>query len=256
MKEQQIAQSLYDSWKNGTPISPLRDAIDNNVDSAYEIQRIWMERRVADGARVVGKKIGLTSFAVQAQLGVDEPDYGVLLDSMDKSGTPGMSVTELMQPKAEGELAFVLHKDLTNENITMESLIEAIAEVRPALEIVGSRVKDWNIRIADTVADNASASHFVLGADALPLAQVNTKEVGMKLYKNNALDSQGSGAACMDDPLIAALWLARKMKAYGNPLRAGEVILSGALGPMLPVAAGDKFRLEIDGFAPLHFSFS
>lgn len=250
-----LAQRLYDSLRSGTPIPPLRDEINNDVDTAYAVQAHLVALREADGEKIIGKKIGLTSPAVQAQLGVDQPDYGVLFDTMDYTGRGPVPMELLMQPKVEGELAFVLGKDLVGAELTREDLVEAISQVRASIEIVGSRVENWDIRISDTIADNASGSHFVLGEVGKPLHEVPTAEVGMKLLKNGVVASEGSGAACMGDPVNAALWLARTMAANGRPLLAGEVLLSGALGPMVPVAAGDVFELRVDGFPPVLVSF-
>ncbi|MEY2970386.1 MAG: hypothetical protein RLZZ599_759 [Bacteroidota bacterium] len=250
------ANALYEALKSGTPIAPLRDSIQNDIPTAYAIQQALVERRLADGERIVGKKIGLTSPAVQAQLGVDQPDYGVLFHTMDVSSSGRLSVSEVLQPKAEGELAFVLGKDLIGPKISMEELKNAIAAVHASIEIVGSRVSNWDIKISDTIADNASGSHFILGKEGKVLNEVPTAQVEMKLYKNGALVSEGSGAACMGDPLNAALWLANTMAKGGRPLKAGEILLSGALGPMVPVSSGDAFKVEIQGFEPVEILFT
>lgn len=251
-----IAQDLFTALRSGEAIEPIRDQIDNDIPQAYAIQEEVVNMRVADGEKIVGKKIGLTSLAVQAQLGVDQPDYGVLFEVMDVSDMEAVSMDLLMQPKVEGELAFVLGEDLTGPEITMEQLKSAIKEVRASIEIVGSRIRDWNIKISDTIADNASGSHYVLGKKPLALADVKTADVEMALWKNGVLASEGNGAACMGDPLNAALWLAQTMARNGRPLLAGEVLLSGALGPMVPVVSGDQFRLEIDGFEAITLKFS
>ena len=250
------AKALYDSLKSGQTIAPLRDHINNDIPTAYAIQQELITLRMKDGERIVGKKIGLTSPAVQQQLGVDQPDYGILFHTMDRSATGTISMSELMQPKVEGELAFVLGADLPNEDVTLEELKAAIAEVRASIEVVGSRIEGWNIRISDTIADNASGSHYILGQEGKPLAEVQTAEVRMALKKNGAVASEGSGAACMGDPLNAALWLAKTMAAGGRPLMKGEVLLSGALGPMVPVENGDSFTLEVEGFAPVEVRFT
>lgn len=249
------AKRLYNALKTGELLPPLRQDIDNEIPAAYAIQEAFTELRLADGERIVGKKIGLTSPAVQAQLGVDQPDYGMLYDSMAVTSGSAISMEELQQPKVEGELAFVLGADLLGPEITMAELCSAISEVRASIEIVGSRIENWDIQISDTVADNASASHYVLGDDSQELSQINTVTATMKLYKNGALSSEGSGAACMGDPLNAALWLAQKMAKNNRPLLKGEVLLSGALGPMVPVVKGDEFTLQIDGFQDVEISF-
>lgn len=249
------AQALYKSFKSRETIAPIRDAIGNDIETAYAIQKALVEYRKADGERVMGKKIGLTSPAVQAQLGVDQPDYGVLFQTMDRSATRVISMRELMQPKVEGELTFVLGADILDPEVDMETLKNAIKEVRASIEIVGSRIEGWNIQISDTIADNASGSHFVIGADAKSLDEVDTAGVKMVLSRNGEVASQGIGTACMGDPLNAALWLARTMARNGQPLMRGEVLLSGALGPMVQVQEGDVFALELDGFEPLVIRF-
>ena len=243
------ARALFEALESGTPIAPIRDSIDNSIETAYAIQKELVDLRVKRGEKIVGKKIGLTSFAVQEQLGVDQPDYGMLFDTMDVSKKKELDSSKLINPKVEGELTFVLGKDISTSEITMEVLIDAIAEVRSSIEIVDSRVKDWNIRISDTIADNASGSHFLLGSDYKTLNDLNPASITMRLYKNDVLASEGNGMACMDNPLNAALWLAQKMAQQGAPLIKGEILLSGALGPMVPVESGDQIRLEVDGFS-------
>src|SRR5210317_1133962 len=249
------ALALYKSFKSRQTIGPIRDAIGNDIETAYAIQKKLIQQRIADGERVVGKKIGLTSPAVQAQLGVDQPDYGVLFNTMDMTGKGPVPVELLMQPKVEGELAFVLGADLRDPDVDMETLKSAIIAVRPAIEIVGSRVEKWDIKISDTIADNASGSHYVLSTQAKPLAEVPTATIEMTLLKNGAVASEGNGKACMGDPLNAALWLAQTMARMGRPLLKGEVLLSGALGPMVPVERGDAFELRVEGFLSTMVSF-
>ena len=232
---QELGKQLFDALNSGQSICPLRALIDNDVDAAYAVQNELVTLRKARGEKVVGKKIGLTSFAVQNQLGVDQPDYGILFDSMDVSRSKCIDSSKLILPKVEGELAFILGKDITTKNITMDVLMDSIAQVRASIEVVDSRVENWNIQIYDTIADNASGSHFILGEDSKSLNQFNPETVSMKLYKNGKLSSEGNGRACMDNPLNAALWLAQKMNNQGEPLCKGEVLLSGALGPMVSV---------------------
>ena len=236
---------------SGQSIAPIRDHIDNNVDAAYAVQKELVALRKERGEKVVGKKIGLTSFAVQEQLGVDQPDYGILFDTMDVSPSGSFDTSKAILPKVEGELTFVLGKDITASNITMALLKDAISEIRASIEIVDSRVEGWNIRISDTIADNASGSHFIIGKDFKTLDEMDPSTAVMRLYKNGECCSEGTGKACMDNPLNAALWLAQKMADQGEPLTKGEVLLSGALGPMVPVVQGDEIRMELDGFEPI-----
>lgn len=252
---QELGKQLFDALNSGQSIGPLRALIDNDVDAAYAVQKELVTLRKARGEKVVGKKIGLTSFAVQKQLGVDQPDYGILFDSMDVSRSKCIDSSKLILPKVEGELAFILGKDITTKNITMDVLMDAIAQVRASIEVVDSRVENWNIQISDTIADNASGSHFILGEDSKSLNELNPETVSMKLYKNGKLSSEGNGRACMDNPLNAALWLAQKMNNQGEPLCKGEVLLSGALGPMVSAEKGDKINLEIDEFNSIRLEF-
>lgn len=251
----QHANELFEALRNGRTVAPLRDSINNDIPTAYAIQDKVVALRLAAGERIVGKKIGLTSPAVQAQLGVDQPDYGVLFDTMDRTGKGPVPMELLMQPKVEGELAFVLGEDLKDPEMDMETLKSAIVAVQPAIEIVGSRVENWNIKISDTIADNASGSHYVLGNQTKSLAEVATSAIEMTLLKNGVVVSQGTGKACMGDPLNAALWLAQTMAQMGRPLLKGEVLLSGALGPMVPVEHGDAFELRLEGFKSTMVSF-
>ena len=251
---QDLGKQLFDALNSGQSISPLRGLINNDIDAAYTIQKELVGLRKARGEKVVGKKIGLTSFAVQRQLGVDQPDYGILFDTMDVSNSRSIDSSRLILPKVEGELAFILGKDITSNNLSMDILVDAIAEVKASIEIVDSRVEDWDIQISDTIADNASGSHFILGDDSKTIEELNPANVSIALYKNGEICSQGNGRACMDNPLNAALWLAQKMCSQGEVLHKGEVLLSGALGPMLSVEQGDDIRLVMEGFAPIHLS--
>jgi len=253
---EQLAIALQKAELTKTAIRPLRDAIGiTAIDKAYQIQHINTQARIKAGAKLVGKKIGLTSKAVQHQLGVDQPDYGMLFNDMQIENEGSISMQEMMQPKAEAEIAFVLAKDLNNENLTMDELIDAIDYALPSIEIVGSRIENWNIKITDTIADNASASHFVLGNSKKKLSEFDVVNCQMNLIKNGNTVSSGTGADCLGSPLIATLWLAKKMIDLKQPLQAGELILSGALGPMSAVEAGDHIEAEIEGLGSVSISF-
>lgn len=235
-------------------IAPLREQGVTDLDLAYAIQNINTEHRVNAGARIVGKKIGLTSLAVQQQLGVDQPDYGVLFHDMEILNGLSVAMSEMMQPKAEAEIAFILGDDLDTDQLTILDLIHAIDFALPAIEIVGSRIENWNIKICDTVADNASASHYVLGHRPRTLDEFDMVGCSMQLHKNGTLVSEGSGAACLGSPLNATLWLANKMAALGQPLQAGELILSGAIGPMTALNTGDNIIAQIEGLGSVSVS--
>ncbi len=252
-----FAERLRKASESKIPIDPLRNEIGiTDIPKAYEIQKINTEFRLNNGARITGKKIGLTSTAVQTQLGVDQPDFGILFHDMEILTGQSVSMSELMQPKVEAEIAFVLGKDLTGTNLTTVDIINAVEYALPAIEIVGSRIKDWNIKITDTVADNASASHYVLGHSPTRLIEMDLVGCEMEMFKNNEAASSGSGAACLGSPINATIWLANKMVEMGHPLKAGEVIFTGALGPMVSVNAGDLITAHFEGLGSVSVNFS
>ncbi len=239
------------------PCAPVRDLIGaDDINLAYAVQRQLTERRLAEGARVVGRKIGLTSPAVQKQLGVDRPDFGVLFADMDVSDLPEVPSGRLLQPKTEAEVAFVLSGDLTDGPLDAAQVRGAVAYATAALEIVDSRIAGWDITFGDTVADNASSGLFVLGTKRLSLDEFEPVEVEMTLQLDGEQVSVGNGAACLGDPVNALAWLARTARDLGDPLRAGQVVLSGALGPMVTVAAGDTFEAQITGLGAVTVSFT
>ena len=249
------AARLRDAQTQGVPCEPVRTLIgDTDIAAAYQVQQINNALRLAEGGVVVGQKIGLTSLAVQKQLGVDQPDFGLLFADTEVKNGGGVRASEILQPKAEAEIAFVMKHDLTGE-ITLERAKAGIDYAVGAIEIVGSRVLNWDIRITDTVADNASASHFVLGDVRQDVNELDLASVKMQLKKNGEVVSEGMGAACMGNPLFALVWLAQTFADLGTPLKAGDIVLSGALGPMCAGEAGDTFVAEIDGFGAVAFSF-
>ena len=208
------------------------------------------------GRRLVGCKIGLTSKAVQLQFGVDQPDYGVLFADMALADCEEVPAGSLLQPRVEGEIAFRLARDLGEERLTVSDLMEAIDYAVAAIEIVDSRIEGWNIRIADTIADNASSGRFVLGSDPRRLGSFDIRLCGAVLERNGQPVSFGAGAASLGNPLFATLWLARRMIAAGRPLREGDIVMSGALGPMVPARPGDAFELRINGVGSVRTSFA
>jgi 2-keto-4-pentenoate hydratase len=248
---------LHQAGETGVPCAPIRDLIDEtDVASAYLIQEKLTAARLATGATIVGRKIGLTNPAVQAQLGVDQPDFGVLFDDMGYAEDEVVPMSRLLQPKAEAEIAFVLAEDLADGPLDIDQIRGAVAYAQAAIEIVDSRVADWNIKFADTVADNASSGLYVLGAEKRSLAEFEPIEALMSMTTNGEVVSTGSGAACLGDPLNALSWLAQKAREYGEPLRAGQVILSGALGPMQSVPPGAVVTAEISGLGTVTATFS
>ena len=221
------------------------------IDDAYAISRRLLSRRLDDGERLVGKKIGVTSKPVQRMLDVHQPDFGFLTDRMRYANGAEMPISrELIQPRAEGELAFVLKRDLVGPGLTEADVIAATECVRPCFEVVDSRIRDWKIRIQDTVADNASSGLFILGDDAVDPNRpggVDLVTCGMVVEKNGEIISTGAGAAALGSPVFCVAWLANTLGRYGISLHAGEVILSGSLVPLEPVRAGDRMRLRVGG---------
>ena len=245
---------LMNAIKGKKPCPPIRHIIgEGNIEGAYDIQEKLNKVRVESGASVIGAKIGLTSKVVQDQLGVNQPDYGMLFDDMriDNGGT--VAWKELMQPKAEAEIAFIIKNDLEGHPISRVKLIGSIKAAFVSIEVVGSRIKDWDIGITDTIADNASSSHFVLGDRATMLTEVDLQRARMELKKNGEVVSKGKAGNSMDSPINALLWLANKMSELGNPIKAGSIILTGALGPTVDLSPGDQLEATIDGLGSCSF---
>lgn len=251
------AGQLQQAAASKVPCSPVRSIIgDTSQELAYAVQNLITQSRESTGAKQIGKKIGLTSLKVQQQLGVDQPDFGVLFDDMQIESGGSLSLSQTMQPKVEAEIAFVLKKDIVSAYPKEEDLINAIDYAVASLEIVGSRIENWDIKITDTIADNASASHFVMGKTRKKIIEIDLIDCEMQLFQNDNLVSQGYGAACLGSPLNAALWLAQKMAEIGNPLKAGDILLTGALGPMVNVSEGDKIKATIEGLGEVSLNFS
>jgi 2-keto-4-pentenoate hydratase len=249
------AQRLLDAARTRVPCAPVRDLIGaDDIRAAYAVQMELTAARLAAKARIVGHKIGLTSPAVQRQLGVDRPDFGILFDDMDVSGTDPVPIGALLQPRIEAEVAFQLRTGLAGE-ITPESVRAAVGAMAPALEIVDSRIAGWDISIADTIADNASSGLFVLGPARAGLDTLEPVDVEMEMSIDGVVVSKGSGAACLGDPLAALTWLARAAQDLGDPLRQGQVVLSGALGPMVPVRPGMRVSATLSGLGTVTTRF-
>jgi len=215
------------------------------LEDAYAVAAINTQARLDQGARLSGLKVGLTSVAVQKQLGVDQPDFGLLFADMEYLDGDEVPMSRLIQPKVEAEVAFVVGHDLRQAAPTWAEFLQALAFALPALEIVDSAIQDWKITLVDTVADNASSALYVLGTQPVALGALDLAALPMRMHVNDALVSQGTGAACLGHPLRAAYWLARTMAARGQPLRAGQVVLSGALGPMGVLRAGDRVQADL-----------
>lgn len=251
----ELAARLRRAYTDGA-VPPLRDGLEPaDALGAYAVQaantRVW----TAAGRRIVGRKIGLTSKAVQAQLGVDRPDYGVLFDDMAIEDGGTLDPARTLQAKAETEVALVLARDLDAPQAGPHDVLGAAAYAVPAIEIVDSRIADWKITFADTVADNGSSAFYVLGSTPVALGGLDLLTCGMVMEVNGSIVSTGVGAACLGHPLKAAAWLARALCAVGEPLRAGDVVLTGALGPMVALRPGDVVHARVGGLGSVGFTF-
>jgi 2-oxopent-4-enoate/cis-2-oxohex-4-enoate hydratase len=257
-KTDAYGDELYQALRTRKAVAPLTSREpDITLDDSYRISRRMLERRLADGEKLIGKKIGVTSKPVQRMLDVHQPDFGWLTDRMkiDEGGEMPISTT-LIQPRAEGELAFVLKRDLVGPGVTMDDVLAATDCVMPCFEIVDSRIENWKIRIQDTVADNASSGMFVVGREPVSPSKVDFYTCGMVVEKNGEIISTGAGAAALGSPVYCVAWLANTMGAFGIPLKAGEIILSGSLVPLEPIVPGDRMKVTIGGVGIATVSFT
>ena len=251
-----LGDELYTALTSQQTIEPLSTRHpDLTIEDAYAIQQHLLARRIAQGERVIGKKIGVTSEAVMNMLGVFQPDFGWLTDGMVYNEGEAIPASSLIQPKAEGEIAFLLKKTLKGPGVTAADVIAATQGVMTCFEIVDSRIRDWKIKIQDTVADNASCGVFVLGDRLVDPRDVDLGTCGMVLEKNGEIVATGAGAAALGHPANAVAWLANTLGALGIALEAGEVILSGSLAAMVPVKAGDNLRVSIGGIGSCSVRF-
>jgi 2-keto-4-pentenoate hydratase len=251
----EVAARLRDAYSGGA-VAPLRDALEPSDNAgAYAVQAINTAHWQGAGRRIVGRKIGLTAKAVQVQLGVDQPDFGVLFDDMAIAQGGTLWSDRVLQPKAEAEVALVLSHDIDDPEATRETVAAAVAYAVAAIEIVDSRIADWKITFADTVADNGSSAFYVLGETCKPLDGLDLYTCGMALEVNGEIASIGAGAACLGHPLEAAAWLARTLAQVGAPLRAGDILLTGALGPMVALKPGDRVEAKIGGLGSVSFTY-
>ncbi|ABO68498.1 2-keto-4-pentenoate hydratase [Geobacillus thermodenitrificans] len=240
---ERLADHLEEAEKSGCGVAPITTLVPEiTVEMAYRVQLATIERKVEAGDVVVGKKIGLTSLAMQQLLSVDQPDYGHLLASMAVENGGEISWKRVIQPKVEAEIAFVLKQELVGPHVTALDVLRATDYVIPALEIVDSRIESWEIKLEDTIADNASSGLYVLGGKPLKPDRVDLAQMGMALYKNGELVNTGVGAAVLGHPANCVAWLANKLYEFGITLKAGEVILSGALSAAVDAAPGDYFH--------------
>jgi len=252
----ELAASMLREAYSGDTVAPLREFLHpTDADGAYAVQELNTRFWQAQGRRIVGRKAGLTAKAVQAQLGVDQPDFGVLFDDMRIADGGALDPTRTLQPKAEAEIAFVLGADLPSVDTTPDQVAAAVASVHAAIEIVDSRIADWKITFADTVADNGSSAFFVLAANGLPLEGLDLEAAPMEMTINGDTVSTGLGAAALGNPLNAAAWLAQTLASRGEPLKAGDILLAGALGPMVALTPGDRVRAVIAGIGECSFTY-
>lgn len=249
-----IAKELRQAEAERRQIAPLRDRIETAAD-AYAIQEINTAHRLAQGGRLIGRKVGLTNAVVQKQLGVDQPDYGMLFADMEVMHDGEIPWNDGAQLKAEAEIAFILGRDLTEPDTTSAEVIRAIEYALPALEIVGSRIRNWDIGFVDTVADNGSSAFFTLGPSPRRIETLDLIGCKMHMLGPDGTRSEGMGHACMNSPLNAATWLARVMAHAGRPLQEGDIILSGALGPMMPAVPGSRYHAQIEGLGEAAIRF-
>ncbi|MER6082647.1 fumarylacetoacetate hydrolase family protein [Streptomyces sp. NPDC001833] len=252
------ADLLAEAARSGVACPPVRHLFDGGggMETAYAVQQLNVRRGQQAGRRIVGRKIGLTSPAVQRQLGVDRPDFGALFADMAVPDGGQVPAGRLLQPKVEAEAALVLGRDLPERECTLVDVLRAVDFALPALEIVDSRVAGWDISLVDTVADNASCGLYVLGGTPVPLDRIDLRAVTMTMERNGETAAEGTGAACLGGPLNAAVWLASALAERGDPLRAGDLVLTGALGPMAPAAPGDTFEARIPDLGSVRVGFA
>ncbi|SEG98407.1 2-keto-4-pentenoate hydratase [Nonomuraea solani] len=251
----QAAERLIEAARLGKPCAPIRDLIGSAADG-YAVQEMNTRRALGEGRRLVGRKIGVTNVLMQQRFGIDQPDYGMLFaDTAYGDGSP-IPVERFLQPRAEAEVALVFGRDLVGGPFTMADVVRAVEFALPAIEIADSRIADWDITLADTIADNASSGAFVLGGSPMPLLGLDLRAAGMTMTRGGEEVSTGSGELCMGNPLNAAVWLATALGRTERALRAGDVVLTGALGPIVPVAPGDVFEARIEGLGSVRAVFA
>ena len=256
---QTLAERLDAAAHTHVPIPPLSESEGlTSIETAYAIQTRWTEMRTARGEKVLGRKIGLTSKAIQQQLGVDQPDYGNLWNTTfypAKDGKVQIPAGDFVQPRIEGEVAFLIGKPLRGPNVTMRDVLNATNACALGVEIVASRIADWRIKLVDTIADNASYGGFTLGPWDRSLVQADLGALAMTIEHNGVLSAEGKGAAALGHPAISTAWLANKLLEFGVSLEPGDIVISGGITKMLPVKAGDEFVFTLTGQPSLTIAF-
>lgn len=251
-----LADELLQAEQSCKPISPFTERYPNLlVSDSYNIQLEVVGQKLKQGRTVIGKKVGLTSDAMQQMLGVDEPDYGHLLDDMKVESGSVISVDSFLSPKVEAEIGFILAEDLSGPNITYVDVLMATKYVVPTLEIIDSRIADWKIKLADTVADNGSSAKVVIGNQFSNVSEVDLRTAGMTLYKNNSLIATGAGAAALGHPAQAVAWLANKLSEFNSSLKSGELILPGALSSAVSVQCNDIIQADFGSLGSVSIKF-
>ncbi|MFD3445905.1 2-keto-4-pentenoate hydratase [Microbacteriaceae bacterium 4G12] len=252
---EELARTLLEAEKRLQPIRPLTDDAELDIDDAYQIQILQIEEKVKAGSKIVGKKIGLTSKAMQNMFHVNQPDFGHLLDTMMHVDGEVISINQFIQPKLESEIGFVLKEDLQGPGVSIVDVLRATDYIVPAFEIIDSRIKDWKIKFEDTVADNGSSARAVLGGTPTAIHNLDLAHIGMVVYQNGEQIATAAGAAVLKSPLHAVAWLANALGKYDIPLKAGEIILSGAFTAAVPIHAGDTFTAEFAHIGSVTVSF-
>ncbi|MEB3021680.1 2-keto-4-pentenoate hydratase [[Mycobacterium] crassicus] len=252
----ELAADLAQAERSRVPISPLTAAHpDIDVVDAYEIQLINIRQRIAEGARVVGHKVGLSSLAMQQMMGVDEPDYGHLLNEMQVFEDTPVPTANYLYPRIEVEVGFILGADLPGADCTEDDVLAAVEAVVPSIELIDTRITDWKIKLCDTIADNASSAGFVLGKGRVSPADVDVKNINATLKCNGEVIAEGRSDAVLGNPVTAVAWLARKVESFGVRLKAGDIVLPGSCTRAIDARPGDEFVAEFDHLGPVHLSF-
>jgi 2-keto-4-pentenoate hydratase len=253
----EVAAALVAAERDQRPIPPLRESWPQiDVVDAYEIQLLNIRQRLAHGATVHGHKVGLSSRAMQEMMGVDEPDYGHLLSDMAVSSSRPVSAGRYCYPRVEVEVGFILGAPLPGADCTEQDVIDATEAVAPAIELIDSRILDWNIRIGDTIADNASSAGYVLGPDRVKPTDIDLRAIDARLIRNGEQVAEGRSDAVLGNPVTAVAWLARKVASFGVTLEAGHVILPGSVHRAIDVRPGDDFEAVFDGLGTVQLSFT